>query len=64
VYSLPTWFDVDDCQTLARLYRELVLSESGRKGFAATHTDNYLRTIADHLNEVKIAATAGKGAHQ
>jgi rSAM/selenodomain-associated transferase 1 len=62
VHSLPTWFDVDDRQTLARLYRELVLSDSGREGFAAIHTDHYLRTIADQLDEAGIAATAGQGA--
>ena len=31
VYSLPTWFDVDDRQTLTRLYRELLLSKSSEK---------------------------------
>jgi uncharacterized protein len=64
VYSLPTWFDVDDRQTLARLYRELVLSGTGREGFAATHTGDYLRTIANQLDEMSMAAISGQGANQ
>jgi uncharacterized protein len=64
VYSLPTWFDVDDRQTLTRLYRELVLSESGRECFAATYTSDYLRTLRDQLDEISIAAIAGQGAQQ
>jgi rSAM/selenodomain-associated transferase 1 len=64
MYSLPMWFDVDDRQTLARLYRELVLSESGREGFAATHTSDYLRTIKDQLDEISMAAIAGRGIQQ
>jgi uncharacterized protein len=64
VYSLPTWFDVDDRQTLARLYRELVGSEPGREGFAATRTSDYLRTIKDRLDEMSMAAIAGRGAQQ
>ena len=64
VHSLPTWFDVDDRQTLARLYRELVLSESGREGFAATHTRDYLRTIKDKLDEMSLAAIAGQVIQQ
>ncbi len=64
VYSLPTWFDVDDRQTLSRLYRELVLSASGREGFAATHTRDYLRTITDQLDEMSMAAISGQGTNR
>ena len=64
VYSLPTWFDVDDRQTLARLYRELVGSEAGHEGFTAIHTGDYLRTITDQLDEISMAAIAGRGAQQ
>ncbi len=64
VYALPTWFDVDDRRTLARLYRELVGSESGREGFAATHTHDYLRSIRDQLDEMSMAAIAGQGTQQ
>jgi uncharacterized protein len=64
VYSLPRWFDVDDGQTLARLYRELVTSDFGREGFTATHTRDYLRTIKDQLDGMSMAAIAGQGAHQ
>jgi uncharacterized protein len=62
LYFLPTWFDVDDRQTLARLYRELLVS--GHDGFAAIHTGDYLRTIADQLDGLSIAAFAGEGAHR
>jgi rSAM/selenodomain-associated transferase 1 len=62
VYSLPTWFDVDDRQTLYRLYRELVISDSGREGFPATHTSDYLRTIKDQLDEISMAAIVGQSA--
>jgi rSAM/selenodomain-associated transferase 1 len=64
VYSLPTWFDVDDRQTLTRLYRELLGSESGCECFAATYTSDYLRTIKDQLDEMSMAAIAGQGAQQ
>ena len=64
LYSLPTWFDVDDRQTLARLYRDLAICDSGRAGFAATHTRDYLRTIRDQLDEMSMAAIAGHGAQQ
>jgi uncharacterized protein len=62
LYFLPTWFDVDDRQTLARLYREL--QGSDHKGFAAIHTGDYLRTIANQLFELSMAAGSGKGAHR
>jgi len=62
LYFLPTWFDVDDNPTLIRLYRELLLSEPGLGGFAAIHTADCLRTIADQLVELSRFATAGKGA--
>jgi uncharacterized protein len=64
LYLLPMWFDVDDLQTLIRLYRELLVSEPGHEGFAAIHTGDYLRIIADHLVELSMVATAGKGAHR
>ena len=64
VHSLPTWFDVDDRQTLARLYRELVISDTGREGFAATHTVDYLRTITHHLDEMSMAAISKEKANQ
>jgi len=62
MYSLPTWFDVDDRQSLTRLYRELVISDSRREGFAATHTRDYLMTITDKLDEMSTAAISGQGA--
>jgi uncharacterized protein len=62
VHSLPTWFDVDDHQTLSRLYRELLLSGTGREGFAAKHTRDYLWTIKDQLNEISMAAIVGQSA--
>jgi rSAM/selenodomain-associated transferase 1 len=62
LYLLPRWFDVDDRQTLARLYRELLGSD--HMGFAAIHTGNYLRTIVDQLDELSMAAGSGKGAHR
>lgn len=64
VYSLPTWFDVDDRQTLTRLYRELLGSESGCECFAATYTSDYLRTIKDQLDELSMAAIAGQSVQQ
>jgi uncharacterized protein len=64
LYLLPVWFDVDDLQTLIRLYRELLVSEPGREGFPAIHTGDYLRTIADQLVELSMVATAGKGAQR
>jgi uncharacterized protein len=63
LYFLPTWFDVDDHQTLIRLYKELLLSESGLEGFAAIHTGDYLRTIADQVDELSMVAIAGKSAN-
>ena len=62
MYSLPTWFDVDDHQTLSRLYRELLLSGTGREGFAAKHTRDYLWTIKDQLNEISMATIVGQSA--
>jgi rSAM/selenodomain-associated transferase 1 len=64
VYSLPTWFDVDDRRTLSRLYRELVISDAGHEGFTATHTRDYLRIITDQLDEMSMAAISGQGANQ
>jgi rSAM/selenodomain-associated transferase 1 len=61
VHLLPTWFDVDDGPTLARLYRELVICDSIREGFAAKHTGDYLRTIQDRLDEMSMAAIAARG---
>jgi Uncharacterized protein conserved in bacteria (DUF2064) len=58
VYSLPTWFDVDDRQTLGRLYWELVISKPDHEGFAAMHTFDFLRTITDQLDEVLISSKA------
>jgi rSAM/selenodomain-associated transferase 1 len=64
VYSLPTWFDVDDRQALARLYRELVLSDSVREGFAATYTRDYLRSIRDQLDKMSMAAISAQGTNR
>jgi uncharacterized protein len=61
LYSLPAWFDVDDRQTLTRLYRELVVSESTAGGFPAVHTRDYLRTIGDQLDPI---SAVSKGAAQ
>jgi len=60
VHSLPTWFDVDDSRTLARLYRELVIGDSVRAGFAAQHTGNYLRSFKDQLEEMSMPAIAAQ----
>jgi hypothetical protein len=62
VHSLPTWFDVDDRQTLSRLYRELVLSGTGREGFAAKHTRDYLWTIKAQLDEISMAGVVRQSA--
>jgi rSAM/selenodomain-associated transferase 1 len=64
MYSLRTWFDVDDRQTLSRLYRELVIRDTGREGFAATHTRDYLRNIRDQLEGTSMAAISGQGANR
>lgn len=60
MYSLPAWFDVDDRQTLSRLYRELVL-ESGVSGFPAVHTRDCMRAISDQLDP---KCMVSKGAAQ
>jgi rSAM/selenodomain-associated transferase 1 len=62
VHSLPTWFDVDDRQTLSRLYRELVLSSTGGEGFAAKHTRDYLWRIKAQLDEISMTAIVGQSA--
>ena len=51
MHSLPTWFDVDDRETLLRLYRELVASASARNGYRAPHTREFLQTIGKQLDE-------------
>lgn len=61
LYSLPAWFDVDDRQTLTRVYRELVVLESSAGGFAAIYTRDYLRTISDQFDPISVV---GKGAAQ
>ena len=55
LYSLPRWFDVDDRQTLTRLYEELVVLESVAGGFPAVHTRDYLRTISNQLDPIRVA---------
>lgn len=60
LYSLPTWFDVDDRRTLTRLCEELLVSNSGQ-GYAAPHTRAYLRTIIDDLNQ---CCVSGRGSAQ
>lgn len=64
VYSLPAWFDVDDRQTLARLYRELLVSAPACAGFQAIHTGDYLRALPDYLGEALLAPIPGIGAHR
>ena len=59
LYSLPAWFDVDDRQTLIRLYRELVVLDPGAQHCPAIHTRNYLRTISARLDPLSFV---GKGA--
>jgi uncharacterized protein len=61
MYSLPTWFDVDDSRMLARLYRELVIGESTRAGFTAPHTRSYLCSIKEQLDDMSMAAIVGQG---
>jgi hypothetical protein len=51
MYSLPTWFDVDDQKSLARLHRELIVFESDRKGFKALHTRQFMKTLGGLLGE-------------
>ena len=58
MYTLPTWFDVDDRETLLRLYRELIACESDRKGFRAPHTRQFLQTIGKQLGEAELPAAA------
>jgi len=62
VHSLPTWFDVDDGQTLGRLFRELVGPHRPRGAFAAEHTKRYLQTIADGPETVPGRPYAQRGA--
>ena len=45
VELLPQWYDVDDCDSLHRLCREL-----SRGGSRAAHTAAYLRTLAGRVS--------------
>jgi uncharacterized protein len=58
MYSLPIWFDVDDRRTLARLYRELILSPSDGSGFRARHTRHFLETVDRQIVDELLASSA------
>ncbi|MFL6584169.1 MAG: TIGR04282 family arsenosugar biosynthesis glycosyltransferase [Chthoniobacterales bacterium] len=45
VKTLPTWYDVDDRQTLRRLCAELLGDEAKSSGYHAENTRNYLTRI-------------------
>ncbi len=49
VKLLPTWFDVDDRRSLARLYRELVLHEADTNGFTAPKTKQQLLSLPSEV---------------
>ncbi len=57
MYSLPTWFDVDDRETLLRLYRECITCEPDHQGFRAPHTRRFLQTIGRQLGEELLSAS-------
>ena len=62
IVLLPAWFDVDDRQTLARLYRELLQCGEAHQGFSAANTRRYLQAISGQLEEQLLVS--GAKAHQ
>ncbi len=44
-YLLPTWYDVDDCKGLQRLYAEISLPNEQRTGFEAPATRAFLQEL-------------------
>ena len=63
-HLLRTWFDVDDGQTLVRLFRELAEPCPATQGFAAKHTWAYLNTIAEYLDTAPMVAGVRQGEGQ
>jgi hypothetical protein len=57
LHSLPVWFDIDDHESLARLYRELAGFEHAARGFPAPHTRQFLRTV-DLRDSAELTASA------
>lgn len=53
VHLLPTWFDVDDRATLARLCREF-FGSNGAKGFAAPATRAFLSELIEREGRTRI----------
>lgn len=45
VELLPSWYDVDDAETLARLCEELFLTPSAHDAYPAPHTRDFLESI-------------------
>lgn len=45
VELLPTWYDVDDAETLDRLCKELFLASSSTEAYPAPHTRAFLESI-------------------
>lgn len=45
VELLPSWYDVDDAETLARLCEELFLTPSANDAYPAMHTRDFLESI-------------------
>ena len=45
VELLPSWYDVDDAETLARLCEELFLTPSANGAYPAPHTRDFLESI-------------------
>lgn len=64
VVLLLPWFDVDDRQTLARLYRELMQPEAAHQGFSAANTRRYLQAISAQLEDELLVSASGAAPHQ
>jgi hypothetical protein len=56
MYPLPDWFDLEDQESLLRLYRELIMFGPDPKVFRAPHTRRFLRKVGKQLGEELQAA--------
>jgi rSAM/selenodomain-associated transferase 1 len=62
VHLLPTWYDVDDGATLARLCNELLGSEGGsRDGFDAPATREFLSALLEREGRARIWPNESSG---
>jgi len=54
VHLLPTWYDVDDRATLARLCQELFGDDAHPRGYDAAETREYLQGLIDREGRARI----------